>query len=121
MPSDTRFSGDRLSIRDAAKLCAVPAHTIRYWEKEFGDYLNPRRTTGRQRRYGDEDIQKIMHVKHLLWDEKFSVAGARRLLMKDSLRCLISPDCRDAGSPHELALHLAKIIQQYMVPSSSAA
>ena len=38
---------------DAAKIIGVPPHTIRYWEKEFSDFLVAPRTLGKQRRYGD--------------------------------------------------------------------
>jgi DNA-binding transcriptional MerR regulator len=79
-----------VSIGDAAKICGVESHTIRYWEKEFAMYLRPVRTRGQQRRYRDSDIGKLLHVKKLLWDERFTIEGAKRVLTGDSLFSLLA-------------------------------
>jgi len=72
-----------VGIGDVARFLDVPAHTLRFWEKEFGFYLVPSRTTGRQRRYDDADIQRLNRVKHLLKVEGYSIAGAKRILQKE--------------------------------------
>lgn len=69
-----------LSIGDVSKITGLPAHTIRYWEKEFKDFLSPERTPGAQRRYNEQDIHIIEEIRHLLKVEGFSIAGARRQL-----------------------------------------
>jgi DNA-binding transcriptional MerR regulator len=69
-----------VSIRDAARIIGVPAHTIRYWEKEFSEFLNPPRTTGKQRRYGDLHLERLKVIFHLLKEQGYSIAGARRSL-----------------------------------------
>lgn len=69
-----------VSIRDAARIIGVPAHTIRYWEKEFSEFLNPPRTTGKQRRYGDLHLERLKVIFHLLKEQGYSIAGARRTL-----------------------------------------
>jgi len=68
------------SIGDVARICTVPAHTIRFWEKEFGEFLSPQRSNGKQRRYSELHIKNILRVKNLLWTEGFSIKGAKRKL-----------------------------------------
>lgn len=69
-----------MGIGDVSRFCDIPVHTIRYWENEFSDFLRPSRTTGKQRRYDENDIMKLMHLKKLLWDKNFSIKGTRLIL-----------------------------------------
>lgn len=71
-----------VSISVAGRITGVEVYTLRYWEREFAEFLNPVRTTGGQRRYRPEDIQTVFTIKRLLRDEMFSIAGARRHLAK---------------------------------------
>ena len=73
-----------ISIRDAAKIIGVPPHTIRYWEKEFSDFLVAPRTMGKQRRYGDAQIIKLRTIFRMLKEEGYSIAGAKRALAKQN-------------------------------------
>ena len=79
--SSTR-SESPVSISMASRITGVEVHTLRYWEKEFPGYLRPRRTSGGQRRYSPDDIRTVFTLKRLLRDEMFSIAGARRHLVK---------------------------------------
>lgn len=69
-----------ITIKSASSITGVEAHTIRYWEREFVEFLQPVRTEGGQRRYRPEDIQTLFTIKRLLRDEMFSIAGARKYL-----------------------------------------
>ncbi|MDI9636691.1 MerR family transcriptional regulator [Kamptonema cortianum] len=69
-----------VSISMASEITGVEVHTLRYWESEFAEFLQPGRTTGGQRRYRAEDIQTVLELKQLLRDDMFSIAGARRHL-----------------------------------------
>ncbi|OJU64439.1 MAG: hypothetical protein BGO01_20220 [Armatimonadetes bacterium 55-13] len=81
--TDKRQRNDQaVSISVASRITAVEVHTLRYWEREFEEFLNPVRTDGGQRRYRSEDIQTVFVIKRLLRDEMFSIAGARRYLAK---------------------------------------
>ncbi|MBW1710928.1 MAG: MerR family transcriptional regulator [Deltaproteobacteria bacterium] len=66
---------DWLTIGEVSYLTGIAIHTIRYWE-----YLEPERTNGRQRRYDESTVRKILEIKSLLKDEKYSIAGARQVL-----------------------------------------
>jgi DNA-binding transcriptional MerR regulator len=69
-----------VSISTASVLVGVETHTIRYWEREFAEFLNPVRTTGGQRRYRPEDIEVLKEIKRLLKEELYTIAGAKRKL-----------------------------------------
>lgn len=73
-----------VSISMASQITGVEVYTLRYWEKEFAQFLLPGRTEGGQRRYRPEDIHVVFTIKRLLRDEMFSIAGARRHLAKIS-------------------------------------
>lgn len=75
-------SDQSVSISIAARITGIEVHTLRYWEREFAEFLHPLRTAGGQRRYRPNDIATVLLIKRLLRDEMFSIAGARRHLDK---------------------------------------
>ena len=75
-------AGQSVSISTASRITGVEVHTLRYWEREFVEFLSPGRTDGGQRRYGPQDIQVVFTIKRLLRDEMFSIAGARKHLAR---------------------------------------
>jgi DNA-binding transcriptional MerR regulator len=76
-----QYHGEHLlSIKEASRLSGVPAYTLRFWEKEFIDFLKPPRTEGGQRRYDQESLEMVERIKHLVDEEKYSIAGARGVL-----------------------------------------
>jgi MerR HTH family regulatory protein len=83
MEFQKKTKADRtVPISAASVITGIEVHTLRYWEREFAEFLNPVRTAGGQRRYGPEDIQTLFLIKRLLRDEMFSIAGARKHLIK---------------------------------------
>ena len=66
-------------IGEVSKIAGLPSHVLRFWESEF-KYIKPRRTTSGQRSYTRKDIEKILEIKHLLHDKKFTLEGARKYL-----------------------------------------
>ena len=75
-----------VGIGEVARMLDVASHTVRYWEKEFGFFINPPRTHGRQRRYNSESMEKLRQIKKLLKEDGYSIAGAKRFLMSDDLQ-----------------------------------
>ena len=73
---------DWLTIGEVSELTGVPIHTLRYWESEFDGYFSPLRTSGRQRRYDEEAVDRVLEIKTLLKEEKYSIAGARQVLSR---------------------------------------
>lgn len=72
---------DFFTMREAARLAQLPAHTLRYWETRFGD-LRPARKTGGHRRYTRADLELVLEIKELIQRKKMTVAGARRSLIE---------------------------------------
>ena len=70
------------NITEVAGLTGVKPHVLRYWESEFPK-LKPDKNRSGQRVYRQKDVDIVMHLKHLLYEEQYTVAGARRKLEKD--------------------------------------
>jgi DNA-binding transcriptional MerR regulator len=72
---------DKLYFRigEVSKIAAVPTHVLRFWETEFKK-VRPKRTPTGQRLYTQKDIRLILKIKHLLYDRRFTIEGARQHL-----------------------------------------
>jgi DNA-binding transcriptional MerR regulator len=68
----------KFRIGDLAKKLNVDKFVIRFWEKEFT--LNSDRSDGGQRFYEEKDFEKFRQIKTLLYEKKFTIAGAKRQL-----------------------------------------
>lgn len=66
-------------IGEAAEIVGVAPHVLRYWEGEFRT-LRPQKSKTQQRVYRREDIFTLLKIKHLLYEQRFTVAGARQQL-----------------------------------------
>ena len=66
-----------LSIDQVSQLTGVKKTTLRYWEKEFSDYLKPDRTETQRRQYSLEEVEKVAVLKQLIEEEKYKSAGVR--------------------------------------------
>lgn len=67
------------TIGEASELCAVKPHVLRYWEQEFPK-LNPVKRRGNRRYYQREDIELIRRIRSLLYDQGYTISGARQQL-----------------------------------------
>jgi len=74
------------SIKEVSQITGVHAHTIRFWEKDFCSYIRPAKTPGGQRRYCAKDIEILRKIKHLRYQEKYTVAGTLKELEKNKER-----------------------------------
>ncbi len=70
---------DKLFFRigDAAELLGVKPYVIRYWESEFA-FLSPEKSNTGQRVYKRSDVETLLLIKHLLYNERYSIEGARK-------------------------------------------
>jgi DNA-binding transcriptional MerR regulator len=80
-PTDASGIPDRpyFKIGEAARLCAVKPYVLRYWETEFRS-IKPQKTRSQQRLYRRKDIELLLKIRHLLYDERFTIEGARARL-----------------------------------------
>ena len=71
---------DKLYFRigEVAQIVGVDAHVLRYWESEFR--MKPHRSNSGQRLYRKQDLSRFLRIKHLLHDEGYTIAGARKVL-----------------------------------------
>lgn len=65
-------------IGEVSRILGVESHTLRYWEKEFKDFIKPGRVSKKNRVYSEADIDVLRKIKELLTVELFTIAGARR-------------------------------------------
>ena len=72
---------DKLYFRigEVAKLCRLPAYVLRFWETEFPQLKPTKGSTG-QRMYRRRDVENVLRIRRLLYDEGFTIAGARQQL-----------------------------------------
>lgn len=68
-------------IGEVSRITSVPEHTLRYWEEEFGQ-IRPEKTKSGQRLYRRRDIEILLQIKDLLWEQKFKIAGAKLQLRR---------------------------------------
>ena len=66
-------------IGEVARLTGVKQHVLRYWESEFSE-VRPQKSRSNQRLYRRKDLEAVLAIKHLLYDRKFTIEGARRHL-----------------------------------------
>lgn len=66
-------------IREVCQIVGVEAHVLRFWESEFPSLSPPKSKSG-QRTYRPKDIELLLRIKHLLYEEGFTIAGARKRL-----------------------------------------
>jgi len=54
--------------------------TLRFWEKEFDGYIQPKKTKKGDRHYTSTDINKLKYIYHLLKEKKYTIEGCRQVL-----------------------------------------
>ena len=69
------------SIGEVSKITNLKQYVLRYWETEFKQ-LNPNKNKAGNRTYRQKDIDTILQIKNLLYKEKFTIVGARKMLMQ---------------------------------------
>jgi DNA-binding transcriptional MerR regulator len=76
---------DKLYFRigETAELCHLPAYVLRFWETEFPQ-LKPVKSSTGQRMYRHKDVENVLRIKKLLYEEGFTIAGARQHLRTES-------------------------------------
>jgi DNA-binding transcriptional MerR regulator len=78
---------DKLYFRigEVSRLCSLPSYVLRFWETEFPQLKPPKSGTG-QRMYRRPDVENVLRIKNLLYNEGFTIAGARAQLRAEARR-----------------------------------
>ncbi len=89
-------------IGEVAEIAEVKPHVLRYWETEFG-FLSPQKNEGNQRLYSLKDLEKVLLIRKLLYEDRFTIEGAKRRFREEWRR---SAALGGAGSRAELLARL---------------
>src|SRR5256885_16646963 len=73
------------TIGEVSELCGVKPHVLRYWEQEFPQ-LKPVKRRGNRRYYQRQDVLVIRQIRSLLYDQGFTIGGARNKLTGEEAR-----------------------------------
>ncbi|MBW1849855.1 MAG: MerR family transcriptional regulator [Deltaproteobacteria bacterium] len=92
-------------IGEVSSIVGIPAYVLRFWETEF-KRVKPKRTPSGQRLYRKKDVELLLKIKHLLYEKKFTIQGARQHLKSKP------PEKTEMSStltPEEIRLELKRI------------
>lgn len=97
-------------IGEVAKFTGVKTHVLRYWETEF-KAIRPNKSRSNQRLYRKRDVELILHLKDLLYNQGFTIAGARKKLREKPDRKVAEPvkkpTVKTSAADDQLALPLS--------------
>ncbi|MGA3211030.1 MAG: MerR family transcriptional regulator [Terriglobales bacterium] len=91
---------DRLYFRigEVAELCRLPAYVLRFWETEFPQ-LKPVKSNTGQRMYRQRDVEMVAHIRSLLYEQGFTISGARQHLKEESKRSRVANELPFPSKP----------------------
>lgn len=95
------------SIAEVSQITGIPNHVLRFWEKKF-DQIAPKKRRG-HRYYQEKDIEIISTIKHLLYEKKFTIEGAKQHLKK--LRTQ-KPELSEVNNVVSITRDAEKILKQ---------
>jgi len=90
------------SIGEVCDLVGLRPHVLRYWETQF-DLLRPNKNRAGNRVYRPKEIELVLLVKHLLYDEKYTIDGARQRLKEMRAEGELEEERQDVLRPEFLA------------------
>jgi len=74
-------------IGEVSRIVGVEPYVLRYWETEF-PFLKPRKNKSGQRVYIKKDVEFLLHIKRLLYQERYTIEGVRKKVGDNSLRAV---------------------------------
>ena len=97
------------TIGEVSELCGVKPHVLRYWEQEFTQ-LKPVKRRGNRRYYQHHEVLLIRRIRELLYEEGFTIHGARSRLVQGMVESsAIPPSAEASPSPIDLTLLRSEI------------
>lgn len=105
------------TISEAAEELDVPAHVLRFWESKFPQ-ISPLKRAGGRRFYRPEDLALLRGIKRLLYEDGFTIKGARKFIADQGVAAVLDPDV--AGlAPEVLAVDHADLESASRAPAPS--
>jgi DNA-binding transcriptional MerR regulator len=74
---------EKLTIQQVSNILQVEVSTLRFWEKEFEEFLNLKSNRGTRKKYGQDQLEVFAQIKELLQSEQYTIKGAKRRLELD--------------------------------------
>jgi DNA-binding transcriptional MerR regulator len=87
-------------IGEVSRITGVKPYVLRYWESEFR-WMAPGKSRSQQRLYRQRDIDVILLIKKLLYEERFTIAGARKRLRELGVARAGESTAPESAPPHE--------------------
>ncbi len=94
------------TIGEVSELCGVKPHVLRYWEQEFGQ-LKPVKRRGNRRYYQRGDVIMIRQIRSLLYEQGFTIGGARQQLEGEEAQ-------DDASRSHQIVRQVRSELEQVL-------
>jgi DNA-binding transcriptional MerR regulator len=106
---------DKLYFRigEVASLCRLPAYVLRFWETEFPQ-LKPVKSSTGQRMYRKRDVESVVRIKKLLYEDGFTIAGARLQLREETKSDRSQTALPFPGSPAVNMAHMRQELQHIL-------
>jgi DNA-binding transcriptional MerR regulator len=98
------------TIGEVSELCGVKPHVLRYWEQEFTQ-LRPVKRRGNRRYYQHHEVLLVRRIRELLYQEGFTISGARNRLEDGLSKLVDAPEVPMGGNQASLRAELASIIE----------
>ena len=95
------------SISEVSDLVGVRAHVLRYWETQFS-MVRPKKNRAGNRMYRPDEIKLLLRIKELLYERRFTIAGARRRLLDERKEAVPQVELGFADAERKLVLHEIK-------------
>ncbi len=89
-------------IGEVSKITGIKPHVLRYWETEFR-WMAPPKSRSKQRLYRRKDIEMVLAIKKLLYDERYTIAGARQVIRERGVAKLLEEGVGPAPAIEEAA------------------
>ena len=110
------------SIGEVCDLTGLKPHVLRYWESQF-EVLSPSKNRAGNRVYRSKDIELVLLVKHLLYEEKYTIEGANRRLLEMRKEGELKGERQEVVAPEFLAGIKAELeaLQELLTPNKTGA
>jgi DNA-binding transcriptional MerR regulator len=105
---NSRFP-DKLFYRigDVSEIAGIKPHVLRYWESEFSG-LHPRKNRAGQRIYDRRDVELVLEIKTLLYEQRFTISGAKKFLARRNKRMAQRPLATNATGDLSAVLNMCR-------------
>jgi DNA-binding transcriptional MerR regulator len=100
-------------IGEVSDITKLPAYVLRFWESEF-NFLKPRKSRGHQRLYVQRDIEQVLEIKRMLYEEGYTIAGVKRFWSRRGRRTQKQVRPREVAERMRGELHaILRIMDSY--------